>query len=218
MDYPPVSVTVCGDYALFTREFRVERVTYPCMTPSAARGVMEAIFWKPEFSWRVREIAVLKPIRYFSILRNEISTRQSKRTARDWENSGGGYFANEDRAQRHSLVLKDVAYVIRADVHLKPHATESEAAYRDQFRRRLHRGQCLSQPYLGCREFSCHFRPTTEEDRPLARLNMDLGKMLFDLHYDPSGNSPNQPIFFDARLEEGVLRVDPTLYEMRAAL
>src|SRR4051812_24793531 len=95
----PVAVHVWGDFACFTRaEMKVERVSYPVMTPSAARGVLEAIFWKPEFTWCVEEISVLKPIRYFSILRNEITSRQSAQVAERWQRDGGGFFAPEDRA------------------------------------------------------------------------------------------------------------------------
>jgi CRISPR-associated protein Cas5d len=142
---PQLEVKVWGELACFTRpETKAERVSYPVMTPSAARGILEAIYWKPEFAWRVREIWVLKPIQYLSILRNEVNSRQSEVSARKWEKSGGGYLASEDRAQRHTLALRDVAYLIRADVVLKRHATENEAAYRDQFRRRVQRGQCLT--------------------------------------------------------------------------
>src|SRR5690242_13163874 len=116
--YPPLAVKVWDEYACFTRpEMKVERVSYPVMTPSAARGVLEAIYWKPECAWRVREVVVLNPIRYTSILRNEVNTRQSERTARDWARTGrGSYDAPSDRAQRHTLALRDVAYVITADV------------------------------------------------------------------------------------------------------
>ncbi|HEY8292214.1 MAG TPA: CRISPR-associated protein Cas5, partial [Thermomicrobiales bacterium] len=105
--YPPLAVKVWGDYAVFTRpEMKVERLTYPVMTPSAARGILEAILWKPEMEWRVEEIWVLKPVQYFSILRNEVNSRVSERTARGWEKSGvGGYDATNDRAQRHTLGL-----------------------------------------------------------------------------------------------------------------
>src|SRR6476646_5828720 len=96
----PVEIKVWGEFACFTRpEMKVERVTYPVMTPSAARGVLEAIFWKPEFTWNIREIAVLKPIRYISILRNEVKSRASERSARGWMGTSDGFFASEDRAQ-----------------------------------------------------------------------------------------------------------------------
>ena len=143
-----------GDYACFTRpEMKVERVTYPIPTPSAMRGVLEAIFWKPEFTWRIQEIWVLRPIRYFSILRNEVNSQMSNRSARNWERNGGGYVASEDRAQRHTLALRDVDYLVRAQIEVKPHVQENPAKYRDQFRRRVIRA-LFHRPYLGCREFA----------------------------------------------------------------
>lgn len=229
---PPLEVKVWGELACFTRpEFGVERVSYEVMTPSAARGVLEAIFWKPEFRWRVREIEVLEPIRHFSILRNEMNSIQSDRSARSWEENGGGYFADDDRAQRHTLCLRDVAYVIRADIELKPHADGHPAKYRDQFRRRVKRGQCFNQPYLGTREFSAYFGPPTGDEQTIA-VSDDLGLMLFDVEFVQNakgavsyaghgadgrtivrGNA--QPKFFQARLENGVLRVPEGIYEGR---
>lgn len=211
----PVEVKVWGDYACFTRpEMKVERVSYPVMTPSAARGVLEAIFWKPEFTWSVREIAVLEPIAYFSILRNEVNSRASERAARGWADKGGGFFASDDRAQRNTLALRDVAYVIRADVVLKSPGPGHEAKYRDQFRRRVARGQCFAQPYLGTREFTASFAEPSDADQSQP-LTMGLGRMLHDLRYLPDGSGAAEPMFFDARLENGVLRV-PAL-EAKAA-
>jgi len=202
----PLQVQVWGDYACFTRpEMKVERVSYPVMTPSAARGVLEAIFWKPEFNWRVREIAVLKPVRFFSILRNEVNTRQSERAARGWMTAGGGFFAEEDRAQRHTLALRDVAYRVTADIELREHATDNIAKYRDQFQRRVERGQCFATPYMGCREFSATFGPATET-APID-VTDDLGMMLLDIDYAKDGSGRGTPRFFRARLEGGVLRV-----------
>ena len=213
-----LAVKVWGDLACFTRpEMKVERVSYPVMTPSAARGVLEAIFWKPEFQWRVREIHVLKPIQHFSIVRNEVNSKASDRAARDWVREGGAYLADEDRAQRHSVVLRDVAYIIEAEMELAEHARdEHPAKYRDQFRRRVSRGQCHSAPYLGCREFSASFGPMGEADRPFD-ISMDLGMMLFDLDYAPDGSGRGTPRFFEARLEHGVLRVPPDLYRMEVS-
>lgn len=211
-DYPLLEVKVWGDYACFTRpEMKVERVSYEVMTPSAARGVLEAIFWKPEFSWRVREIWVLKPIRHFSILRNEVNNKAIVSTARKWREEGGGYFAEEDRAQRHTLALRDVAYIIKADIALKQHATDDIAKYRDQFRRRVNRGQCHSIPYLGCREFAAYFGPPDGSEQPIE-LSDDLGRMLLDLDYAPDESGRGVPRFFAARLEKGVLRVPIELY------
>ncbi len=212
----PLWVKVRGDFACFTRpEMKVERVTYPVMTPSAARGVLESIFWKPEFSWRVEEIWVLKPIRYFSILRNEVNSTASARSARDWAARGGGFYADEDRAQRHTLALRDVEYIIRAGMALRPQATDDVAKYRDQFRRRVRAGQCFARPYLGCREFAADFAEPDGSERPLD-LTDGLGPMLLDLDY-PSGSvvpgkTAAQPRFFQAQLEGGVLRVPVELY------
>jgi CRISPR-associated protein Cas5d len=203
----PMQVQVWGDFACFTRpEMKVERVSYPVMTPSAARGVLEAIFWKPEFTWRVEEIAVLRDIRYFSILRNEVNSRASERSARAWANTGGGYFADDEknRAQRHTLALRDVAYRISARMELHPQATDDIAKYRDQFRRRVGSGRCFATPYLGCREFSASFGPAG--DRTPIDLTDELGTMLHHIDYEPTGGRCT-PRFFQARLERGVLHV-----------
>lgn len=220
MAQPPLEVRVAGPLACFTRpESKVERVSYPVMTPSAARGILEAILWKPEFTWRVRELAVLKPFHWASIRRNEIQSPQRYSLAA----AGGQYFADEDRAQRHTLALKDVAYIIRADVALRPHATDDVAKYRDMFRRRVTRGQCFQQPYLGCREFVAEFSEPTPGDQPID-LTMELGTMLHDQLFTTDSEGPIAfrvhgpegarvergkvaPQFFDARLERGVLRV-----------
>lgn len=216
-NYPPVEVKVWGEYACFTRpEMKAERVTYPVMTPSAARGALEAILWKPEFTWMVREIWVLKDIRHISILRNEINRTAAVSTARGWAKRGGGYFAEEDRAQRHTLALRDVAYLIKADIRPARHTGANVAKYRDMFRRRVKRGQCHHQPYLGCREFSAFFSPPDECEKPIAHSD-DLGRMLFDLDFAPDGSGNAIPYFFNARLLDGILRVPPELYEGRDA-
>lgn len=205
----PVEVRVWGERACFTRpEMKVERVTYPVMTPSAARGVLEAIFWKPEMRWHVEEIAVLKPVRYFSILRNEVKSVAAVRTVQSWARTGSSFDATDDRTQRHTLGLRDVAYIIRAQLHVHPDAREPDPAkYRDQFRRRVRDGRGFATPYLGCREFSAFYSEPSPEDVPLADLTGDLGPMLLDLEYRPDGSGRGQPRFFNARLEQGVLRV-----------
>jgi CRISPR-associated protein Cas5d len=210
---PPLEVRVWGEFACFTRpEMKVERVSYDVMTPSAARGVLEAIFWKPEFEWRVREIWVLKPIRHFSILRNEVNSKMSERAAAGWASVAGGYFADEDRTQRHTLALRDVAYLIKADVALRLHATDEPAKYRDQFRRNVAKGRCHHTPYLGCREFAAAFSEPVAGEKPQEGLSDDLGLMLFDLDYDKDGSGRGTPKFFKARLEKGVLHVPQELY------
>lgn len=207
---PPLEVKVWGDFACFTRpEMKVERVTYPVMTPSAARGVLEAIFWKPEFSWEIEEIWVLNPIQYVSLLRNEVNSRASERSARDWANHGGGFFAAADRAQRHTLALRDVAYVVRAHPEPRSRADADRAKYRDQFRRRVARGQCFSTPFLGCREFSASFAAPASGLSPIPDSG-SLGRMLLGLEYADDGSGRAEPRFFEARLERGVLRVPAT--------
>lgn len=203
----PLMIKVWGELACFTRpEMKVERVSYPVMTPSAARGVLEAVFWKPEFRWRVEEIRVLKPIRYTSILRNEVNSRQSDRSARAWQADGGGYDASADRAQRHTLGLRDVAYIITAHVDLKPHADADVAKYRDQFRRRVRDGRCFATPFLGCREFSACFAEPDGSEQPID-LTDELGPVLLDLNYQPGKSGRGTPRFFNARIERGVLRM-----------
>lgn len=207
MYHVPLEVAVFGDFACFTRpEMKVERVTYPVMTPSAARGVLEAIFWKPEFRWRIREIQVLRPIRYFSILRNEVNSVAVERSARAWRSNGGGFFASDSRAQRNTLALRDVAYLIKADVVLNPGVDSDAAKYRDQFRRRVERGQCFAQPYLGCREFTAAFEEPDPATRP-EKITMDLGRMVHDISFASGTPGIGTPRFFDARIDNGILRV-----------
>ena len=207
--FPPLTVRVWGDWACFTRpEMKVERVSYPVMTPSAARGVLEAIFWKPRFAWQVERIEVLKQIRFHSILRNEVSTRASERTARRWSREGGGFAAAVNRTQRHTLALRDVAYVIRAQIYVKPGVGDDPAKFRDQFRRRVAKGRCFARPYLGCREFAADFAAPDGRERPIDHT-ADLGPMLLDLDYMDDGSGRGTPSFFAARLERGVLHVPP---------
>ena len=218
----PLTVKVWGDFACFTRpEFGAERVSYEVMTPSAARGVLEAIFWKPEFVWKILQIKVLKPIKHFSIFRNEVNNVQSDRSAKNPEYH---YFADEDRAQRHTLGLRDVAYIIEADIELRPHANAHPAKYRDQFRRRVKQGRCYHQPYLGTREFSAFFGEPNPEDTAQT-LNDELGLMLLDVEFSATDTGSTiqyfshnetgakvtkgqaQPKFFRASLQDGVLRI-----------
>jgi len=193
-----VSVRVMGELACFTRpENKVERVTYPVMTPSAARGILEAIYWHPEFVWRVREIHVINPVRTFSILRNEVNSKMSPERQEP-------YYADEDRSQRHSVCLRDVDYVIYADADVKSGVPEDHAKFRDQFRRRVQRGQCFHRPALGCREFAADFGPVDTRQSPTPWTE-DLGLMLWDLDY--SDKPPFWPRFFNARVENGILAI-----------
>jgi CRISPR-associated protein Cas5d len=213
MPETPLSVRVWGDFACFTRpEFKVERVTYPVPTPSAVRGILEAIFWKPQFFWQIATIAVLSPIRYFSILRNEANDKQSFRAAQGWLKNGGNYRVDEarHRARRHTRALREVNYLITARIVLRADVRDDPAKYRDQFRRRVQDGRCFSTPYFGCREFPAAFGPSDGSERPIE-LTENLGPMLFDLDYASDDSGRGVPRFFAARLERGVLRV-PDLY------
>jgi CRISPR-associated protein Cas5d len=185
---------------------KVERVSYPVPTPSGARGILEAIFWRPQFKWRIEEIWVLNPIKYFSILRNEVNSKASRRSASRWEKNGGHYVAPQDRTQRHTLALRDVDYVIRAQAELQPGVNDHPAKYRDQFRRRVRKGRCFSRPYLGCREFAAQFAEPNGDESPINRTE-DIGRMLYDLDYRDDGRGT--PYFFEARLKRGILHVPP---------
>jgi CRISPR-associated protein Cas5d len=206
-----LKVKVWGDYALFTRpEAKAERVSYSVMTPSAARGVLEAIFWKPEFKWRVKKIHVLKPVQYYSILRNEVGSIVPGNVVKNQRD----YLADEDRQQRHSIMLRNVAYIIEADMELLEHATDDIAKYRDMFRRRVAKGQCFQRPYFGTRECAVHFSEPEQQDKAI-NLTEDLGPMLFDLKFpkDHLKNAQAIPYFFEAKLENGVMYVPDSLYE-----
>ena len=184
-------------------------MSYPVMTPSAARGALESIFWKPEFRWVIEEIVVLNPIRYFSIVRNEITKKSAYSRASRWMRSGScGFSAALNRTQRHTLAIRDVAYIVRAQIVPHEELSEHPAKYRDQFRRRVRRGSCFSTPYLGCREFSASFGPPDGSEQP-TEISADLGRMLLDLQYDTDGSGRGTPVFFEASLDHGVLRVPP---------
>jgi CRISPR-associated protein Cas5d len=193
-------VQVWGAGALFTRpELKVERVSYPVMTPPAATGVLEAIFWRPEFVWRVVAIEVLAPIRQATQRRNETSDLASLTDAA----SGRKRIDTvAHRVQRNAVFLRDVAYRLHAHVDLRRHATKREAAYRDQFRRRVTRGACFTQPYLGTREFSAFFG-APDDQRPIE-VTEDLGTMLRSVDHS---TTPTSFTWFTARLDRGVLHV-----------
>lgn len=204
--HPPLTVEVEGSFACFTRpELKTERVSYPMMTPSAARGVLEAIFWRPEFDYRILAIEVLAPIRWFSIRRNETTKMASTdwvRKARQGQAERFDVAAPKHRDQRNTVCLRDVAYRIHAQVRLRPHADAPEAKYREQFRRRVERGACFSQPFLGTREFSADFGPASQ--REAIPHSEYLGVMLHSIDYSGQQESYR---WFQAQLDNGVLPV-----------
>ena len=195
IDSEIVRVKVTGDFACFTRpDLKVERMTYPCMTPSAARGVLDSILWKPEFQWWVHRIWVLNPVKYFSVKRNEINAKQGKTPI----------IIEERRAQRNSIVLKDVAYIIEASVYQKEFDPKNPLKkYAEMFKRRVKKGQCWRRPYLGTREFAAEFYVPEGTEQPLPGI-IPIGSMLFDILYDDKGK-PAPLFFYDVAVIDGVL-------------
>ena len=208
---------VWGPMACFTRpELKVERVSYDVITPSAARAIFEAIFWKPAIHWQVTKIEVLNPIKWTSVRRNEVGAVASKNPL----------FIEDKRQQKNTLLLKDVCYRIWAKLEFIPkrarkaqsglfddveHNDENPGKYNAMFERRASKGQCFNQPYLGTRECSASFRLVNPEsellDAPIAE-NRDLGIMLYDMDFE--SNLKNPPaMFYRAKMENGVIIVPP---------
>ena len=199
-------IRIHGPEACFTRpEMKAERVSYEVMTPSAARGVLDAILWKPALCWVIEMIHVLNPIRFRAIRRNEVNSKASVR------GELSHYFADEDRAQRNTILLTNVDYVVEAHFVLTSRAGEGDnfAKFEEMFTRRLARGQSFHQPYLGCREFAARFEPapsTWAIDESLRQYR-PLGMMLHDLDFVPDGMGKASPRFFSAVLDHGVIEV-----------
>lgn len=205
LDKEIIRLKVTGEFACFTRpDLKVERMSYPCMTPSAARGILEAILWKPEFQWYIRRIIVLNLIEFASIKRNEISKKQNPK--------GEPIEITENRVQRNSIVLKDVGYIIEASVFVDEDIINRTKGnghpvtvkkYREMFERRVKKGQCWHQPCLGTREFAADFSLPEEQDTPLD-ITYPIGSMLYDMYYDRKGNAT--PLFFyDVAIKNGIL-------------
>ena len=211
---------VWGDMACFTRpELKVERVSYDVITPSAARAIFEAIFWKPAIHWQITKIEVLNPIKWTSVRRNEVGAVASKSVI----------YIEDKRQQKNSLLLKDVRYRIWAKMEYRPVAKrkaegnlfahepgkdENPMKYYQMFERRASKGQCFNQPYLGTREFSASFRwvdAEAEQRQPAISEEQggtkDLGIMLYDMDYTDT-KSP-QPMFYRPQMNEGVIIVPP---------
>jgi len=210
-----IKLHVWGERALFTRpEMKVERVSYDAITPSAARGILEAIHWKPAIRWVIDSIQVLKPIRFESIRRNEVGGKLSAasvgKAMKAGRTDGLVSYVDEDRQQRASTVLRDVAYVIGAHFELtdKAGADDNEGKHLDQFNRRARRGQCFHAPCLGTREFPASFA-LIEDDSvapvpdPALLGERDLGWMLHDIDF-ANGMTPR---FFRARMVDGLIEV-----------
>ncbi len=208
---------VTADFACFTRpEMKVERVSYDVITPSAARAVFDAIFWKPAIRWHVRRIEVLKPIRWMNLRRNEVVSKVPIGAVRTAMAAGTGNLGiyvddSDERAQRAGLFLRDVAYRLHADLEVRADRSDPEPPQKffAIFERRAETGQCVNQPYLGCREFSVNrFRLVTDAQKEPAPIteDRDLGWMLYDMDF-ASAVDP-QPLFFRARMQDGVVECD----------
>lgn len=209
----PISLEVWGDYALFTRlELKTERVSYDVMTPSAARGLLESVYWHPGMRWVIDRIHVCAPIRFTNLRRNEVKSTISARSARTVMERGRGELylaASQDIQQRAAMLLRDVRYVIEAHFDITDQAADSDNAgkFQDIIKRRIRRGQFYSQPYFGCREFPAQFKACEAPPSCPEKLKgvRDLGYMLWDLDYSDPENIT--PLFFRAELRDGVLEV-----------
>jgi len=205
---PTLGLRAKGWLACFTRpELKVERVSYQVMTPSAARGLFEAVLWKPAISWQIERIKVLNEIRFVSFRRNEVNSRASKPSSTIIENGGEirHYFADEDRAQRNTVALFDVDYIIEGRFSMTKQAgpNDNMNKFIDMFTRRVAKGQHFHQPYLGCREFPAQIMEAEDAPEPIPD-SRELGLMLWDMDYSAK---KNRPVFFAASLEKGVLEV-----------
>jgi CRISPR-associated protein Cas5d len=197
-----LKVRVGARYACFTRpDLKVERTSYPCMTFSAARGVLDCILWKPEFKWWIHCIKVLKGIKFISVKRNELKSKCG----------GKPILIEEERTQRNSVILYDVSYLIEASVCLdRFDAANPFKKYEEMFRRRVSKGQCYRRPYLGTREFSCEFFDSNDE-HPIDEI-IPIGSMFYDMYYAADGKV--EPCYmYDAVIRNGVLESDPALNE-----
>lgn len=204
----PFRLRVSGENACFTRpEMKVERVSYDVMTPSAARGILEAMLWKPAIRWRILQIDVLNPIKWESVRRNEVGKKATKPTAahlRGESTKPLALYIEKERQQRAGLFLRDVAYVIHAEFEMTEEAgpEDNVTKFEQMFIRRATQGQCFHRPYFGCREFPVHFEFIPKDENPIEAIDetRDLGWMLYDMDYD--GKEP-MPQFFHAEMESG---------------
>jgi len=203
-----VKLKVWGDFACFTRpEMKVERVSYEVMTPSAARGILEAIYWKPSIRWIVDRIHVLNPVRFCNIRRNEVASKIPMRTVGQAMKDGKTpleLFIEDDRQQRAALILRDVAYIIEAHFEFTGEEDRNPAKHKEAFERRASKGQCFHQPCLGCREFPAHFELLDGSPPQTSHVGeKDLGLMPHDIDFSDGMRA----FFFHARMVDGVMEI-----------
>lgn len=203
-----IKMEVWGEYACFTRpEMKVARVSYDVPTPSAARGMVESVYYHPGLKWHVDKIYVCKPIRFTNILRNEVASKISVRNVLTEANGKKRSYIdrNADIQQRATTMLRNVHYVIEAHFEMtdKANPSDNPGKFQDIVKRRLRSGQAYMQPYLGCRECTAHFRLWEGGDIPTIDETRDLGYMLYDMEYSDPENI--QPMFFRAQMVHGVI-------------
>lgn len=203
-----IKMEVWGEYACFTRpEMKVERVSYDVPTPSAARGMVESVYYHPGLKWHVDKIYVCKPIRFTNILRNEVASKISVRNVLTEANGKKRSYIdrNADIQQRATTMLRNVHYVIEAHFEMtdKANPSDNPGKFQDIVKRRLRSGQAYMQPYLGCRECTAHFRLWEGGNIPTIDETRDLGYMLYDMEYSDPENI--QPMFFRAQMVHGVI-------------
>lgn len=206
---------ITGELACFTRpEMKVERVSYDVITPSAARAVFESILWKPAVRWHIRRIEILKPVCFVNLRRNEVGSKVSTSNVVKAMNGADidlAIYADDpsERAQRASLLLRDVAYRVHADLETRTDRQDPmpPQKYHAMFERRAETGQCVNQPYLGCREFAARVRLVSDIANEAAPIDetRDLGWMLHDLDFDDPADP--KPVFFRAQMNAGVIEV-----------
>lgn len=206
-----IKMEVWGDYALYTRpEMKVERVSYDVPTPSAARGLVEAVYFHPGLRWIIDRIYVLNPIRFSTVRRNEVKDKISARNVKSAMQSGRELpclVIRESIQQRAAMVLRDVHYVIEAHFEMTDRAAPADnpGKFQDIVKRRLKGGQCYHTPYFGCREFPANFRLWEGGEIPAISESRDLGYMLYDMDYTDPQNI--RPMFFRAQMADGVITV-----------
>lgn len=222
-----IKVRVWGDYACFTRpEMKVERVSYDMLTPSAARGIIEAIYWKPAIKWSIDKIHVIKPIKFTNIRRNEVSEVAKLGSIKKAMEKGESYqiIATDNRHQRAALILRNVEYVIEAHFDLnadKAGESDTVEKHYNIVMRRLKNGQFFYQPTLGTREFAASFELIEHDDEiPKSKIpgEVDLGYMLYDMNFSVDKINSKQtvnPSFFRAKLKDGILDLKNAGNEVR---
>lgn len=201
-------IEVWGDYGGFFRpEMKTERVSYDLITPSAARGLVEAVYWHPGLKYSIDKIYLLSPIKFTNVRRNEVKSTLLASAALSAANGGvpPALYTASDIQQRAALLLKDIHYVIDCHFTMTDKAApgDNPGKFQDILRRRLKKGQCYHTPCFGCREFPANFREWEGGKIPALDITQDLGFMLYDLDYSDPENIRSQ--FFRAKLEHGVL-------------